>query len=113
MGKFGSKYRIEYCDSLIDHMATGASFTSFGAKAGVGPGTLAAWCSAHDEFQEARDRGLLDQGLSQRAIIDRLNADGVPAPRGGPWWPRTLTRFLTRTTAQERRIKPKPNRKRA
>ncbi len=39
-------------------------------------------------------RKLRDQGMSQRAIIKRLNADGIPAPRGGKWWPRTLTRFL-------------------
>jgi DNA invertase Pin-like site-specific DNA recombinase len=39
-------------------------------------------------------RKLQSHGLPQRAIIKRLNAEGIPAPRGGMWWPRTLTRFL-------------------
>jgi hypothetical protein len=39
-------------------------------------------------------RKLIEEGLPQRVIIEKLNRDGVPAPRGGMWWPRTLTRFL-------------------
>jgi hypothetical protein len=42
----------------------------------------------------ARARELRASGLSLRAVVARLNAEGVPAGRGGKWWLRTLTSAL-------------------
>lgn len=43
-------------------------------------------------------RELRAEGLSIRAIADRLDADGVPA-RGGRWHPTTVARLLDRVAA--------------
>ncbi len=37
-------------------------------------------------------------GLSFRAIAERLNSDGVPSKRGGKWHPTTVVRVLNRAT---------------
>jgi DNA invertase Pin-like site-specific DNA recombinase len=41
---------------------------------------------ADDPELLARIRALRSQGLSLRALADRLNAEGVPTPRGGSRW---------------------------
>jgi hypothetical protein len=50
-------YRAEYCEQLIDHMAKGKSFESFGGKIRVGRQTLYDWTNAHSEFMEAKSIG--------------------------------------------------------
>jgi transposase len=49
-----SKYKPEFCDLLIDHMATGLSFESFAAVVGVHRDTLYEWEKVHPEFAEAK-----------------------------------------------------------
>jgi IS30 family transposase len=44
-----------------------------------------------------RIRRLHRGGLSIRKIADQLNAEQVPAKRGGPWHPTTVARVLRRT----------------
>ena len=44
-----------------------------------------------------RIRRLHQAGLSIRKIADQLNAEQVPAKRGGPWHPTTVARVLQRT----------------
>jgi DNA invertase Pin-like site-specific DNA recombinase len=44
-----------------------------------------------------RIRRLHRDGRSIRAIADRLNAEQVPAKRGGHWHPTTVARVLRRT----------------
>lgn len=61
---------------------------------------------AHEAKVMPAIREMQAKGLSQRAIIERLNKIGLPAPRGGKWWPRTLTRFLVRIAAQKGADKP-------
>lgn len=48
-----SKYKPEYCEAVIAHMADGASLTSFAAEIGVSRATLTVWAEAHEEFFEA------------------------------------------------------------
>ena len=43
--------------------------------------------------------GLCERGLSQRAIVEQLNAMGVTAPRGGRWHLPTLQRVMARLSA--------------
>jgi IS30 family transposase len=43
-----------------------------------------------------RIRRLHRGGLSIRRIADQLNAEQVPAKRGGPWHPTTVARVLRR-----------------
>lgn len=43
--------------------------------------------------------GLCERGLSQRAIVERLNSMDVKAPRGGRWYLPTLQRVMARVSA--------------
>jgi hypothetical protein len=46
-------YDHAYCDLVVEHMAEGASLTSFAAESGVARSTINEWMSAHPEFSEA------------------------------------------------------------
>jgi hypothetical protein len=48
-----SKYRETYCNEVIQHMADGASLTSFAAEIGVARSTINEWMDEHPEFSEA------------------------------------------------------------
>ena len=48
-------YRPEYCQLLIDHMAKGFSFESFGAEVNCGSSTVVSWLK-HKDFQIARQK---------------------------------------------------------
>lgn len=48
-----SKYKPAYCDLVIEHMADGASLTSFAAEIGVARSSINEWMEQHDEFSEA------------------------------------------------------------
>lgn len=52
-----SKYKPEYCQMIIDHMAEGASMTSFAAEIDVARSTLNEWVEEHPDFSEAVKKG--------------------------------------------------------
>lgn len=52
-----TKYRKEFCESLIIHMKKGLSFEAFGAECDVSKDTLYQWVSKHPEFADAKKRG--------------------------------------------------------
>ena len=54
-----SKYRPEYCQMLIDHMANGDPLNTFTLKVNVSVDTLYEWRSAHPDFSEACKVGRL------------------------------------------------------
>lgn len=47
----------------------------------------------------ARVVELREQGLSLRAIVARLNAEGVPTAKGGKWWTKTVEAALAQAHA--------------
>lgn len=49
-----SKYKEEYCQMLIDHMASGLSFESFAAVIDVNDDTLSEWAKVHPKFSDAK-----------------------------------------------------------
>lgn len=51
-----SKYDPAYCDQIVEHMAEGASMTSFAAEIDVARSTLNEWAEHHPEFSEAIKR---------------------------------------------------------
>lgn len=53
-----TKYKPEYCDALIEHMANGYSFESFGATIGVARDAVFEWAKVHEEFSDAKSRAL-------------------------------------------------------
>jgi hypothetical protein len=52
-----TSYKPEYCDAVIEHMAEGASLTSFAASIGVCRDTVTEWCNVHPEFSLSVKRG--------------------------------------------------------
>jgi len=52
-----TKYKPEYCDRLIEHMATGMSFETFAAEVDVCFDTLYEWQNKHPAFSDAHKKG--------------------------------------------------------
>lgn len=52
-----SKYRPEYCQALIEHMARGYSVESFAGTVDVDVDTIYQWAKVHPEFSEAKRKG--------------------------------------------------------
>ena len=52
-----SKYDPAYCEAVIQHMAEGASLTSFAASIDVSRATINVWMAEHPEFLEAANVG--------------------------------------------------------
>ncbi len=52
-----TKYDPAYCEAVVEHMAEGASLTSFAASIGVSRSTINLWIDANPEFMEATKRG--------------------------------------------------------
>lgn len=52
-----TKYEPRYCEMLVQHMAEGASMTSFAAEIDVARSTLNEWAAQFPEFSEAVTRG--------------------------------------------------------
>lgn len=70
-----SKYKPEFCDLLIKHMADGLSFESFAAVVKVNRTTLWDWVKAHEDFREAKAEGL-DENLLFYEKIGRAGMMG-------------------------------------
>ena len=49
-----TKYKPEYCQMLIEHMAQGLSFETFAAVIKVNQDTLHEWVKVHPSFSEAK-----------------------------------------------------------
>jgi hypothetical protein len=52
-----TKYKKEYCELIIEHMAQGLSKMSFAAVVGCGVRTIYEWEEAHEEFSHAIKEG--------------------------------------------------------
>jgi len=50
-------YKFEYCEKLLEHMAEGFSFESFGAIVITAKQTLYNWAENHEEFMYAKKIG--------------------------------------------------------
>lgn len=68
-----TKYMPEYCAQLYEHMCEGLSFAAFAGLIGVTTQTLTNWAAAHEEFADARERGLAASLL----WWERLGQQGV------------------------------------
>ena len=49
-----TKYKQEYCEKLIQHMAEGYSFESFAGVVEVNVDTLHEWAKVHEEFSDSK-----------------------------------------------------------
>lgn len=51
-----SKYDPAFCEQIVEHMADGASVSSFAAEIDVARSTINEWAEVHQEFSEALSR---------------------------------------------------------
>lgn len=66
-------YKPEYCEMLIEHMASGKSFESFGAVVFAARATLYLWEKANQDFLDAKKIGVeLSLDLWEQHGIDGL-----------------------------------------
>jgi hypothetical protein len=66
-------YRPEYCDLLVQHLADGLSFESFGGLVDVSKQTLYDWAVAQPKFLEAKSRG----ESKSRLYWEKVGRDGL------------------------------------
>jgi hypothetical protein len=72
-----TKYKQEYCISIVEHMAKGNSFESFAGRVGVCFDTLYHWTHQYPEFSEAKKVGLaklllFDEDLGKAGVAGQL-----------------------------------------
>lgn len=58
-----TKYREEYCDMLIEHMAAGLSFETFAAVVKVDRQTIYNWLKDQPKFFDAKKTGVVNSQL--------------------------------------------------
>lgn len=68
-----TKYKPEYCQKLIDHMAKGYSFESFGAIINVARSTVEDWVKAQECFRGAKEEAF----LRSREFWERQGIEGL------------------------------------
>jgi hypothetical protein len=75
MSKMGrpTKYKTDYCQMLIDHMADGLSFEAFGGLVGVSKQTLYDWEEKHEDFLDAKKLG----ESKARLYWEKVGRDGL------------------------------------
>ena len=74
-----SKFKQTYCDMLIEHLAEGASISSFAAEIGVARSTINQWAEDHPEFSEA-----LKVGKAKCAAWWETQLRKIAVAGGGP-----------------------------
>jgi hypothetical protein len=82
MSDNASKYDPAYCKELLIHMASGCSYATFGAVAGVKFRTMKTWEKTHAEWADAVELGQLTLMYTwEKIIIGQARGDikGLPA----------------------------------
>jgi len=69
MSDNASKYDPDYCRDLIEHMASGCSYATFGATIAVRFKTMKAWEKTHPEWAQAVELGQLTLMYTWEKII--------------------------------------------
>lgn len=103
-----SKYKPEYCQQLIEHMASGLSFETFAAVVNprVNQDTLHEWVKVHEDFSEAKGQAYAaNQIFWEKLGIDHIinksdgMGDGISKSRslnGQVWSLNMINRFKWR-----------------
>lgn len=72
-----SKFKPEYCQMLVNHMAEGYSFESFAALIDVSRETLYEWGRVHPEFSDSK-KTAFDKNL---LFWERAGITGMRSPK--------------------------------
>ena len=74
-----SKYKPEYCEKLVSHMASGMSFASFAGIIKVTIVTVYEWCKVHGDFSKAKAEGT----AANLAFWEQQGIDGLWIEKDG------------------------------
>ena len=80
-----TKYRPEYCQMLLDHMAKGLSFETFAGVVDVDRDTVYQWTYSHPEFSDAKRKGAMKSQLVWEEVgltLAKTGTMSVEDPKG-------------------------------
>lgn len=78
-----TKYKVEYCDLVIELMNAGYTFEAFAAHVGVAPSTAYEWAEKNQEFREAKKiakAGAITYWINQLRDISSNSFQRNPTP---------------------------------
>jgi len=82
-----TKYKEEYCEMLIDHMAQGLSYESFAAIAKVDRDTLYNWEKLHPKFSDTKRLAFAESQLFwEKAGLTGMFMGGKENPFNATIW---------------------------
>jgi hypothetical protein len=82
-----TKYKPEYDQMLIDHMAKGYSFESFAGRIKVAGSTIYEWVEKHDAFREAKKKAFEENRFFwEGAGLEGLYMGGKDNPFNSTIW---------------------------
>lgn len=88
-----TEYKPEYCEQLIEHMAQGYSFETFGAVVNVCYKTLYNWADKHSEFLQAKQLGITRSRMFWEKLGIAGTAGKIPGFQSGTWMFNMKNRF--------------------
>jgi hypothetical protein len=99
-GKVGrpTKYKEEYCEMLIEHMAEGYSFESFGGIIEVDETTLYEWEKSHKEFSLSKNIGTQKSMVWWEKIGRKGMINEIPFFNDRIWRLNMINRFRSKWT---------------
>jgi hypothetical protein len=86
-------YKEEYCQMLIDHMAEGYSFKSFGGIISVVEDTLHEWVKVHPKFSESKNIGTLKSMVFWEQVGRKGMMNDIPFFNDRIWRLNMINRF--------------------
>lgn len=91
-----TKYKVEYCEMLVEHMSEGLSFESFASKVDSHRETLYSWAKKYEDFANAKKKGK-EKCLEFWESMGRSGAAGkLPGFNAAAWIFNMKNRFLWR-----------------
>lgn len=79
------KYKKEFCEKLIDHMAKGLSFESFAGEIGVTFKTLFNWAARYPKFLQSKDLGTAKSIKWWETVGNAAAQGSIPNFKGTSW----------------------------
>jgi hypothetical protein len=95
--RFGrpTKYRKEFCEKLIDHMASGLSFESFGGEIFCTSEVLYDWLRMFPDFLQAKKTGeILCRNYWEKLGRDEIISNGGKSLNSPIWIFNMKNRFM-------------------
>ena len=91
-----TKYKEEYCEMLIEHMAEGYSFESFGGIIEVDESTLYEWAKNHQEFSHSKNIGTQKSMVWWEKVGRRGMMNDIPFFNDRIWRLNMINRFRSK-----------------